>query len=148
MQGPILNKKAGFDYFFKEKLEAGISLTGGEVKSVRAGSVSLSDSYVKIVDSQVSLINAYIAPYKLAIDPSYDPRRSRQLLLKREEIDRLIGKTTAKNLTIVPTKVYITRNLVKVEIALAVPKKKADKRDELRKKAILRDTERSLREKE
>jgi SsrA-binding protein len=146
MQAPIFNKKASFDYVFKDKLEAGISLTGGEVKSVRAGSMSLADSYIKIINGNAVLLNAFIAPYKMAIDPSYDPKRNRQLLLRKEQIDKLIGQTSAKNLTIVPVKVYIKRNLVKVEIALAQPKKKSDKRDELKKKAIKRETEKLLRE--
>lgn len=145
MNETIFNKKASFEYFLKDKFEAGVSLTGGEVKSVRSGSVSLADAYVKIVDSQVVLINAYIAPYKMAIDPSYDPHRNRNLLLNRGEIDKLVGLLASKNLTIVPVKMYNTRNLIKVEIATAVPKKKADKRDSLKRKAIQKETESFLR---
>ena len=145
MEEPIFNKKARFDYFLKDNIEAGISLTGAEVKSVRTGSVSLADSFVKIQDGQAILTNTYIAPYKMALDPSYDPRRDRQLLLNREEIDRLTGQLASRNLTIVPVKVYTRANLVKVEVALAVPKKKADKRDTLKRKAIERDTESYLR---
>lgn len=145
MSETIFNKKASYDYFFKDKLEAGISLTGGEVKSVRSGSVSLTDSYVKVIGGQVYLVNAYIAPYKMAIDPSYDPKRSRTLLLNKNEIDKIVGQTSVNNLTIVPVRVYTTRNLVKVEIALATPKKKADKRDLLRRKALQKETESFLR---
>jgi len=145
VNGPIFNKKAKFDYFLKDNLEAGISLTGAEVKSVRSGSVSLTDSFVRIVDGQAVLTNAYIAPYKMALDLSYDPRRERNLLLNRGEIDRLIGQLASKNLTIVPVKMYNRANLVKVEIAIGVPKKKADKRDSLKQKAIERETESYLR---
>lgn len=142
----VVNKKASYDYFFKEKLEAGLSLTGGEVKSAKAGSVSLSESYVRIINDEVFLINAYIAPYKYALDPSYDPKRTRKLLLRKEEIDRLSGQLASKGLTIVPVKLYNSANLVKLEIALAVAKKKADKRDELKKKAQERETASFLRE--
>lgn len=146
MNEPIVNKKAGFDYQLQDKFEAGIALTGSEVKSIRLGSASLTDSFVRINDNdQPSLINAYIAPYKMALDPSYDPRRERKLLLNRNEIEKLSGKLSASNLTIVPTKVYIRANLVKLEIALAIPKKKADKREALKKKAQIRETESYLR---
>ncbi len=145
MNEPILNKKARFDYFLRDSLEAGISLTGAEVKSVRSGSVTLTDSFVRISNGQVLLTNAYIAPYKMAIDPSYDPKRERRLLLTRGEIDHLVGQLASKNLTIVPVRVYIKSNLVKVEIALAQAKKKADKRDDLKRKAIDRETESLLR---
>lgn len=147
MNEPILNKKASFDYQLLDKFDAGIVLTGSEVKSVRSGAVSLADSFVKInQNSQPQLINAYIAPYKMAIDPSYDPRRVRQLLLNKNEIEKLDSKVSASRLTIVPIKVYIKANLVKLEIALASPKKKADKRADLKKKAQERETESTLRE--
>ncbi|MDP2670948.1 MAG: SsrA-binding protein SmpB [bacterium] len=141
----IFNKKASFEYFLKEKLETGIVLTGAEIKSVREGAGSLADSFVRIVKDEVTLFNAFISPYKYAFDPSYDPKRERKLLLKRKEIDFLIGKLTSSNLTIVPTKLYITHNLVKLEIALALPKKKFDKRDSLKRKAVDRQTESLLR---
>lgn len=124
MNEPIFNKKAAYDYFLKDHLEAGISLTGAEVKSVRAGSMSLTDSFVRIADGQAVLTNAYIAPYKMALDPSYDPRRDRKLLLHQHEIENLAGKLSAGRLTIVPVKVYNSANLVKVQIALGIPKKK------------------------
>lgn len=146
MNEPILNKKASFDFQLLEKFEAGIILTGSEVKSIRAGSASLAEAYVKIDNNTLpKLINAYIAPYKMAIDPSYDPRRERELLLNRNEIEKLGSKVGASRLTIVPVKVYIKANLVKLEIALASPKKKADKREALKKKALSRETESYLR---
>lgn len=146
MSSSVLNKKASFKYNLGDRLEAGISLTGGEVKSVRAGSVRLDDSYVRIANNEVFVVNLFIAPYKFALDPSYDPKRERKLLLNRQEIETLVGKTSARNLTIVPTKIYTTHNLVKLEIALGIPKKKADKRDTLKKKALERETQRVLRE--
>jgi len=141
----ILNKKAGFDFHFLEKFEAGILLTGGEVKSVRTGAASLTDSYVKILNQEPFLLNAYIAPYKYAFDPSYDPKRSRKLLLNKSEIEFLTGKLASSNLTIVPVKMYTAHNLVKLQIALAKAKKKSDKRDILKRKTINREIESELR---
>lgn len=145
MTSTIVNKKASFDFFLKDPIEAGILLTGGEVKSVRLGSVSLSDSFIKITGSEAFLVNAYIAPYKYAIDPSYDPKRIRKLLLNKSEIEFLSGKLASGNLTIVPTKMYNTRNLVKLEIAIASKKKKFDKRESLKKKAVKKEVEGYLR---
>lgn len=141
----ILNKKAKFDFILQESFEAGIVLSGGEVKSAREGSGSLTDSFVRIINSQPILFNAYISPYKYAYDPSYDPKRERQLLLNRKEIDYLTGKLASANLTIVPVKLYITHNLAKLEIALAASKKKFDKRDSLKRKAMDREAESFLR---
>ena len=142
----IINKKVLHNYFILEKIEVGVSLSGAEVKSVRAGSVSLTDGFVRITNGEAGLYNVYIAPYKLALDPSYDPKRTRKLLLHKKEIDYLLGKLTSANLTIVPTKVYITRNLVKVEIALAKSKRKVDKREVLKRKTVQRETESLLRQ--
>lgn len=145
MNETILNKKASFDFNLSEKIEAGIVLTGSEVKSVRAGSVSLTDSFVNFAGNEAFLVNVYIAPYKYAVDPSYDPKRSRKLLLNKNEIEFLSGKLALGNLTIVPIKMYNSHNLVKVEIALASKKKKFDKRESLKKKAQDRETESYLR---
>ena len=145
MNETILNKKASFDFTLEDKLEAGIVLTGSEVKSVRAGSVSLTDSFVKIPAAEAFLVGVYIAPYKYALDPSYDPKRTRKLLLNKNEIEFLQSKLAASALTIVPTKVYTNHNLVKVEIAIASKKKKFDKRESLKKKAQDRETEGYLR---
>lgn len=142
----VINKKARYDYFTLDKFEAGMVLTGAEVKSIKEGSASLTDSYVRIGDGVPLLVNAYISPYKAAINPSYDPRRERKLLLHKKEVDFLVGKLGSSSLTIVPIKVYIKHNLVKVEIALAKAKKKYDKREILKKKAILRETEIDFRE--
>jgi SsrA-binding protein len=156
MSSSVTNKKAAFNYFLKDRLEAGIALTGGEVKSAREGSVRMDDAYVRISNGEATIVNLYIAPYKFALDPSYDPKRERKLLLNKNEIEHLVGKLGQKGLisqsetrqsalTIVPTKVYTTHNLIKVEIALGLPKKKLDKRDDLKKKAIQRETEETLR---
>lgn len=156
MNETIFNKKASFDFNLSEKIEAGIVLTGSEVKSVRAGSVSLSDTFVKIVGNEAFLVNVYIAPYKYAVDPSYDPKRSRKLLLTKDEIEFLAGKVGSgkltnsdlrnqQGLTIVPVKMYNSHNLVKVEIALASKKKNFDKRESLKRKAQDREIEGYLR---
>ena len=142
----VINKKANYDYFFLDKLEAGIMLTGAEVKSIKEGSASLADSYVKIIEGEPVLINAYISPYKSAYDPSYEPRKERKLLMHKNEIDFLKGKLSSSSLTIIPVRMYNKRNLVKVEVALAKHKKKADKREILKKKAVMREAEAELRE--
>ena len=142
----VINKKARYDYFTLDKFEAGIVLTGAEVKSIKEGSASLTDSYVRIAEGIPLLVNTYISPYKAAINPSYDPRRERKLLLHKKEVDFLVGKLGSSTLTIVPTKVYTKHNLAKVEIALVKAKKKVDKREVLKKRAILRETQAYLRE--
>lgn len=146
MSSTIVNKKAGFNYFLKDHIEAGIGLTGGEVKSARAGSVRLDEAYIRLSSNEAYLVNAYIAPYKFALDLSYDPKRERKLLLNKAEIEFLAGKLGSGGLTIVPTKMYNAHNLIKLEIALGTPKKKTDKRDSLKKKDMDRETESALRD--
>jgi len=140
----IQNKKAYHDFVITDTLEAGIVLSGAEVKSVRAGSVSLTDSFVRISNKAVWLHNAHISPYQKALN--FDPRRNRLLLLHRNEIEHLKGKIRGANLTLVPTKMYTNKNLVKLEIGLARGKKQFEKREDLKRKAIERDIETSLRE--
>ena len=142
----VLNKKAQYDYFLLDRFETGIILTGAEVQSIKEGSASLADSFVKIIEDEPVLMNAYISPYKSASDPSYEPRKERKLLMHKKEIDFLKGKLASSSLTIVPVKVYNKRNLVKLEIALARSKKKVDKRAILKKRAIMRDAEAEVRE--
>ena len=142
---PILNKKASFNYNLLDKFEAGIVLTGNEIKQVRAGKASLADSYVVVRDGEAFLINAYVAPYEKAAETSADPRQSRKLLLNSREINFLIGKLAGSNLTIVPTRLYFRRNYAKIQIALAVGKKKYDKREAIKKKEEKREAERFLR---
>ena len=124
-----------------EKLEAGIKLTGAEVKSVRQGAVSLSDSYVKIIGQEAFLINAFIGPYEFANNQGYDPKRSRKLLLHKKEILAILTKMKQANLTLVPVSLYTIRQLVKLEISLAKGKKKWDKRTALKEKSLKREEE-------
>ena len=142
---PILNKKASFNYNLLETFEAGIVLTGNEIKQVRAGKASLTDSYVVVREGEAFLLNAYVAPYEKAAEPAADPRQSRKLLLNRREIDFLIGKLAGSNLTIVPTKLYFRRNYAKIQIALAVGKKKYDKRETIKKREEQRESQGLLR---
>lgn len=137
----IQNRKAYFDFEIGEKMEAGIKLTGAEVKSVRLGHVSLIDSFVKIIGSNAMLINCHINPYQFADNTDYDSKRSRKLLLHKKEMLALQSKIQQSNLTIIPISLYTTRNLIKVELGLARGKKKWDKRKALKEKAIKREEE-------
>ena len=141
----IINKKASFNYSLLDKFEAGIVLTGNEIKQVRAGKASLADSYVVVRDGEAFLINAYVAPYEKAAETSDDPRQSRKLLLNSRETAFLIGKLAGSNLTIVPTKLYFRRNYAKIQIALAVGKKKYDKREAIKKREEQREAQKLLR---
>ncbi len=131
----IKNRKASFEYSFIETLEAGIVLTGTEIKSVRAGKVSLSDGYCLFKDNELFLSNVHIEEYKEGSYNNHEPKRMRKLLLSRRELNKLLAKTKAKGLTIIPVKMYITdRSFAKIEIALARGKKMYDKRQDLKKK--------------
>lgn len=145
MTQKIFNKKAAYDYHITDKIEAGIILSGAEVKSVRAGNVSLTDSFVKIKEHEAVLVNAYISPYQKK-DATYNPKRDRKLLLHKAEIQHLRGKITTSSLTLVPLRMYNKRNVIKVEVGLAKGKKNWEKREILKKKAIERDIEQTLRE--
>lgn len=140
------NRQASFRFHLLEKLEAGIMLTGSEVKSVREGGVQLKDAYAGVRDGEVWLHNMHIAPYKPASRENHEPERPRKLLLHKHEIERLIGKTQERGLTIVPTRVYFKGPVAKVEIALARGKDHHDKRRDLKDKDARRDIERALRE--
>ena len=142
------NKRAFHDYTILDRLEAGIVLTGSEIKSVRANRLNFNDSYVRIKDGQAWLINMYIAPYPGGFERQYDPTASRRLLLHRRQIDNLDRKLSTRNLTIIPLKVYWSNNHAKVEIALVEGKKKYDKREALKRKDIQRDIDRTIRGKE
>lgn len=139
------NKRANFEYFVLQKFDAGIVLEGGEVKSIRAGHISINDTYVIIRDGEAYLINSYIKAYPYArVQP--DERRARKLLLNRNEIDFLAGKTATQGLTIVPLKVYLDGQYVKVEIALCKGKLLHDKREALKQRDVKRDIQRELKE--
>lgn len=135
------NKKARFDYFIDEVLEAGLVLLGPEVKSLREGRASLVDSYARVKKGEVFLYNMHITPYPYAHHVRLDPVRTRKLLLNKREIRRLIGKTVEKGYTLIPTKVYFTKGRAKIEIALAKGKRKYDKRQALKEKELKRDME-------
>ncbi len=126
------NRQAGFRYHLLERWECGIVLQGTEVKSLRNGGVQLKDAYAEVRDGEVWLQRMHIAPYKPAAGENHDPERPRKLLLHRREIERLIGKTQERGLTLVPTRVYFKGPRAKVEIALAKGKDAYDKRRDLK----------------
>lgn len=135
----IVNKRAHFDYEILEKFEAGISLTGPEVKSVRNGHIKLEEAFVQIRDAEAWLFNAHIHPYAFADNRDYDSRRTRKLLLHQNELLKLSQQTHERNLTMVPLSCYTTHNRIKLEIALARGKKKYDKREAIKKKDLQRE---------
>ena len=138
------NRKASHDYSLLDRLEAGIALKGTEIKSIRAGQVSLREAYVQIEDQEAWLMNTHIAPYDPASHFNHDPKRRRRLLLHRREILRLEDKVRQRGFTIIPTKMYLKKGRVKVEIALARGKKQYDKRRAIAKRDAEREMERSL----
>src|SRR5579884_285478 len=142
------NRQASYKYNLLERFECGIALTGTEVKSLREGGVQLKDAYATIRDGEVWLIGMYIAPYGPAARENHEPERPRKLLLHRSEIDRLIGRTRERGLTLVPTRVYFSDpgSRAKVEIALARGKDAFDKRDTIRRRETAREIQRELRE--
>jgi SsrA-binding protein len=140
------NRQASFRYNLLERFEAGIVLQGTEVKALREGKAQLKDSYAALRDGEVWLIGAYIPPYGPASRENHEPERSRKLLLHRREIDRLIGSTRERGLTVVPTRMYFKDGRAKVEIALAKGKDVHDKRDTIRKREVAREVQRELRE--
>jgi SsrA-binding protein len=136
------NRKAKFEYFLFEKLEAGIALHGSEIKSIRAGHISLAEAYVQINEREAWLMDAHIAPYEQSGKFfNHEPRRPRKLLLHSDEIRKLWEDVRQKGVTIVPTRLYLKNGRAKVEIAIAKGKKLYDKRDAIAK----RDAERNLR---
>lgn len=129
------NKKAFFDYKVLETFQAGISLLGHEVKAIKTGRISILGAYVMVKKGRVFLVNANIPPYQPKNTPqSYNPQRDRQLLLKKKEINNLIGKKKELGLTLIPLKVYTVKGLIKIEIGLAKGKKKFDKREAISKR--------------
>jgi SsrA-binding protein len=139
------NRKARHDYFIDETYEAGIALTGTEIKSVRAGRVNLRDSYVQVKNGELWLIDTHIAPYKQAGRGSHEPKRPRKLLMHRREISRLQSRVQEKGYTLVPLCLYFKDNKwAKVEIALARGKKLYDKRQAIRERDAQREMERAL----
>ncbi len=143
------NRKARHDYTVEETLEAGIVLTGTEVKSLRASRANIKDSFARVENGEVFLYDMHISPYKQGNRFNHEPRRPRKLLLHREEIRRLIGKTREKGLTLIPLKVYFNpQGRVKVELALARGKKLYDKREALRERDARREAEKAFRDRQ
>ncbi|MFL5780021.1 MAG: SsrA-binding protein SmpB [Thermoleophilaceae bacterium] len=140
------NRQASHRYNLIERWEAGLQLQGSEVKSLREGGVQLKDAYAALRDGEVWIHNMHIAPYGPASRDNHDPERPRKLLLHRREIERLIGKTAERGLTLVPTRLYFKGPHAKVEIALARGKDFVDKRRDLRDRDQRREIERALRE--
>ncbi len=143
----ISNRKAFHEYFILEKFESGISLLGTEVKSIRAGRVNLKDSFAGLEKTELYLYNCHISPYSHGNIANHEPERRRKLLIKKKEIQRLIGKTREKGLTLVPLKIYFKGSWAKVELGLAKGKKLHDKRESAAKKTAKREIERGFREK-
>lgn len=137
------NKKAYFDFLLFDKFQAGISLVGTEIKSIRQNGANLKDSYIKISDNlEAFLINAHISPYKFGNIYNHEPLRERKLLLNKKEILKILNKVKQEKYTIVPTQMFFSGRWVKLEIALAKGKKLYDKREALKKKDITRDINR------
>lgn len=141
----IFNRRVRRDYQLFEKIEAGISLTGPEVKSVKEGRIILDEAYVRIKDNQAYLVNAHIYPYRFADTKNLDPTRSRRLLLHKKEILALEQKMKQKNLTIVPVACYTKTRKIKLEIALAKGKRKYEHRDEIKKRDLEHELELELK---
>jgi SsrA-binding protein len=141
------NRKAFHDYFIEEKFEAGIVLQGTEVKSLRDGRVNLQDSYASVRDSEVFLHNCHISPYSHGNIMNHDPTRVRKLLLHKKEINKLMGKTQQKGLTIIPLRIYFSkRGHAKVELGLAKGKKLYDRRESIKAREAGREVERAIKE--
>ena len=140
-----LNRKASFNFFFEDLLEAGIVLRGSEIKSIRQGKVNIADSYAVEKNGEIVLINSHIASYKQASTINHNPTDERKLLLNRREINKLIGKMNREGFTIVPTKMYFKKGKAKIEIAIAKGKKQFDKRATKKNRDWSRDKARYIR---
>jgi SsrA-binding protein len=140
------NKKAFHDFTIEETYEAGIALTGPEVKSVREGRANLKESYARVRDGEVFLIGAHISPYENATHRDQRPTRDRKLLLHRKEIDRLIGKTLTEGNTLVPLKLYSKNGNVKLQLGVASRKREYDKRRDIARKTAEREMQRAVKE--
>ncbi|MBP1692371.1 MAG: smpB [Chloroflexi bacterium] len=139
------NRKAGHEFFLLEHYEAGLALQGSEIKSIRAGQISLAEAYVRIDGNEAWLVDAHIAPYEQASIYNHEPRRPRKLLLHRAEIHRMWNEIRQKGVTVIPLRVYLKDGRAKVEIAIAKGKKLYDKRQAIAKRDSERELERGLR---
>ena len=140
-----INRKASFNYFFEDLLEAGIVLKGSEIKSIRDGKINIADSYAVEKNGEIVWINSHIASYKQASYSNHNPMDERKLLLKKREINRLIGKIQREGFTIVPTKMYFKKGKAKIELAIAKGKKQYDKRQTKKNRDWNRDKARYIR---
>jgi SsrA-binding protein len=140
------NRKAARDYFLEDRVEAGLVLTGTEIKSIRAGQVNLTDGYVQPRSGELWLVNVHIAPYDPAGRYGHDPNRPRKLLLHSREVDQLMTQVQERGYALIPTRLYLKNGWAKLEIALARGKRKYDKRQAIAKRDAERDIERALRE--
>ncbi len=140
------NKKALHDFTIEETYEAGIALTGREVKSIREGRANLKESYARVRDGEVFLIGAHISPYENATQRDQRPTRDRKLLLHRKEIDRLSGKTLTEGNTLVPLKLYSKNGVLKLQIGVASRKREYDKRRDIARKTVEREMQRAVKE--
>jgi SsrA-binding protein len=141
-----VNRRARHEYAVEETLEAGIALTGTEIKSIRAGRVNLAEAYARIEKGEAWLIGAHIAPYEQGNRNNHEPTRTRKLLLHRDQISELVGRTQAKGFTLVPLKLYIRNGMAKLEIGIARGKKAYDKRRTIAERDARRELERSTKE--
>jgi SsrA-binding protein len=141
------NRKAFHDYIIEDTLEAGIALSGTEVKSLREGKANLKDSYVLVKGGEVFLLNCHISPYSHGNIMNHDPVRTRKLLLHRQEIDRMSGKAAAKGYTLIPLKIYFKASFAKVEIGLAKGKRLFEKRDSIKEREAKRENEKAMKNK-
>lgn len=142
------NRKASHEFFLLDKFEAGISLQGSEIKSIRAGHISLAEAYVRVDGQQAWLEDAHIAPYENAGNYGHEPRRPRRLLLHKKEIRKMWSEIRQKGVTVVPLRVYLKNGRAKVEIALAKGKKLYDKREVIAKRDVERELARQFRGRE
>ena len=140
-----LNRKASFNYFFHQLIEAGIVLKGSEIKSIRSGKVNIADSYAIEKNGEIYLINSHISSYKEASYSNHNPREDRKLLLNKTEINKLIGKINKEGFTLIPTKLYFKKGRAKIEIAVAKGKKQYDKRQTKKNRDWNRDKARYVR---
>ena len=140
------NRKAFHDYFVEQRYEAGIILTGTEIKSIRAGKVNLKDSYAEINNGEVWLNQMHISPYEQGNRFNHNPLRKRKLLLNRSEIAKITGKVQQQGMTLIPLKIYLKQGLAKIELGLCKGKKTYDKREDLAKRDAKRQMERDLRD--
>ena len=139
------NRRAFHEYHVHERFEAGLALTGTEVKAARAGKVQLKDGFVEFRDGEAFLMAVHISPYSHGNRENHEPERPRKLLLKRREISRLYGRTQAKGFTVVPLKIYLKGNRIKVEIALVQGKKLYDKRQAARERDLDREAQEAMK---